>query len=63
MDKTPVPPLPLADPLTAPANVSVPSQVAPNVCPDCGGRGLDAAGATCATCKGSGDVLETVGDA
>jgi DnaJ-class molecular chaperone len=63
MDKTPAPPLPVSNPLPATVNTPVPSQVAPNVCPECGGRGLDATGATCATCKGSGEVLETVGDA
>ena len=32
-------------------------------CPDCGGSGIEADGRACASCRGSGIVTVTVGDA
>ncbi len=37
-------------------------QVGENTCPDCAGTGRRD-GADCATCEGTGTVVETVGDA
>jgi hypothetical protein len=43
--------------------LSRPAQTGENTCRNCVGRGIDADGRPCPRCRGTGRVIETVGDA